>query len=151
MQRRRVRRSRVAELTARMPRPAGVGRSTARLVTIGLIILSLWLLASFVGQVITSARMDRAITDEHARVTALQDENQRLTTAVAQAQSDAYVEQVARDQFGLAREGDTVLLPVLPEATAAPPEAATPAPEAAAESPSEPNWHGWLRAFFPAD
>jgi hypothetical protein len=70
-----------------------------------------------------------------------------LKDQVAFAESPAYAEQVAREQLGFAREGDTVVLPTLPEhkpaaAVAAPIPLAAPAPEA--------NWRGWVRALFPA-
>jgi hypothetical protein len=107
-----------------------------RLVALVLVALSLWLLVNFVGQVVISARMDRQIADRHAA----------LKDRVAFAESPAFAEQIAREQLGYTREGDTVILPTLPErkpapASSAPPPVPAPAPQ--------PNWRGWLRAFFP--
>ena len=128
--------------------PFGVGRSGARLIALALVLLSLWLLMNFVGQVIASAQMDRQIAEQQAQIARSQAENEALKRRLAFAESPAYVEQIAREQLGYAREGDTVVLPTLPERSSAPAPAA-PAPLVG--QPAEPNWHGWLRAFFPED
>jgi cell division protein FtsB len=125
-----------------------MGRSGARLVALVLVALSLWLLANFVGQVIVSARMDRQIADKQAELAKAEAELAPLKDRVTFAESPAYAEQIAREQLGFAREGDTVVLPTLPErkpdlAIAAPAPLPAPAPQ--------PNWRGWLRAFSPAD
>jgi cell division protein FtsB len=124
-----------------------MGRSGARLVALVLVALSLWLLANFVGQVIASARMDRQIVEKQAELAKAEAELESLKDQVAFAESPAYAEQVAREQLGFAREGDTVILPTLPErklapAITAPVPLPAPAPQA--------NWRGWVRALFPA-
>jgi cell division protein FtsB len=124
-----------------------MGRSGARLVALVLVVLSLWLLANFVGQVVASARMDRQILDKQAELAKAESELVSLKDQVAFAESPAYAEQVAREQLGFAREGDTVILPTLPErkpalAAAIPVPLPAPAPQ--------PNWRGWVRAFLPA-
>ena len=73
-------------------------------------------------------------------------QNERLATAVALATSPAYAEQIAREQLGYAREGDTVILPSFPQVTPTvlhPTTAPLPSPTAQA------NWRGWVGAFFP--
>ena len=55
--------SRTDSTSAVAAMPFGMGRSGARLVALVLVVLSLWLLANFIGQVIASARMDRQIVD----------------------------------------------------------------------------------------
>jgi cell division protein FtsB len=129
-----------------LPRPAGLGRSGARLIALGLVALSLWLLASFVGQVITSAQMERRKEDLRAEIAQLEAGNAILKDRVAYAESPVYAERIAREQLGDAREGDTVILPTFPEQTAVP---AAPSPVPLSIAPPAPNWHGWLRAFFP--
>jgi cell division protein FtsB len=124
-----------------------MGRSGARLVVVALVALSLWLLANFVGQVIASARMDRQIVEKQAELAKAEAELASLKDRVAFAESPAYAEQVAREQLGFARAGDTVILPTLPDrkpvlAAAAPIPLPAPAPQ--------PNWRGWVRALFPA-
>jgi cell division protein FtsB len=128
--------------------PFGVGRSGARLIALVLVILALWLLANFVGQVIASARMDRQIAEKQAEMAQIAAENQALKDRLVFAESPAFAEQIAREQLGYAREGDTVVLPTLPERSAAFAPAA-PAPLQA--PPPEPNWRGWMRALFTLD
>ena len=128
------------------PTPFGMGRSGARLVALVLVALSLWLLANFVSQVVASARMDRQIAEKQAAMAKAEADLASLKDQVAFAESPAYAEQVAREQLGFAREGDTVILPTLPErkpalAAAAPVPLPPPAPL--------PNWRGWMRALFP--
>jgi cell division protein FtsB len=128
--------------------PFGMGRSGARLVALVLALLSLWLLVNFVGQVVASARMDRQIADKEAELAKAEAELAPLKDRVAFTESPAYAEQIAREQLGFAREGDTVILPTLPErkpalADTAPAPLPPPAPQS--------NWRGWLRALFPPE
>jgi cell division protein FtsB len=149
MRRRRPRRS-IAQNSGAFPFPrsTGLGRSGVRLLIIALVLLSLWLLAMFVGQVITSAQQDRGIANLQTEIASVETENQQLTTAVARVDSPAYAEQIGREQFGYARDGDTVLLPILSQATPTP-ASATPVP---LPTPvPETNWHRWAQAFFPAE
>lgn len=65
------------------------------------------------------ARMEREVARLQAQVEA-------LSTAAAEAETDAYVERVAREQLDMARPGDQVFVPV---------PAPSPVPEPAAEPP----------------
>ncbi|HEU5011869.1 MAG TPA: septum formation initiator family protein [Roseiflexaceae bacterium] len=141
-----MRRSGQALVASWVSQGADWGRSGLVLVTIGLVLLSLLLLGNFVNQVILSAQMDRQRDQVQAEIAQIQDENQQLSTSVAMAQSADYAEQVAREQLGYARQGDVVVVPVLPQATPQSVEA-TPVPVAVAQP--EPNWQGWLHSFFP--
>ena len=124
----------------------GLGRSGARLVTLGLVALSFWLLASFVGQVITSAQMERRKEELQAENAQLEAQNAFLKDRVAYVESPVYAERIAREQLGYAREGDTVILPTFPEQTAVP---AAPSPAPLPTPTPTANWRGWLHAFFP--
>jgi cell division protein FtsB len=146
MPRRRAIRTERPALAARLPIPRGLGHSGARLVTLALIGLSLWLLSSFVGQVITGAQMDRRAAELQGEIGQLEAERNQLATQVAYAESPAYAEKIAREQLGYARDGDTVVLPTLPEATPTP---AVPTPAPIAAPPREANWRAWLHALFP--
>jgi len=126
--------------------PTFLGRSGVRVITIGLVALSLWLLASFVSQVITSAQMERRKDDLRAEIAQLEAENTALKDQVAFAESPVYAERAAREQLGYAREGDSVILPTFPQSTVAP---AIPTPVSAITPTAEPNWRGWARALFP--
>ena len=122
---------------------SGMSRS-GRFVVLVLVALSLWLLVNFVGQVVVAARMDRQIAERQAENTQIEAENEALAERMRFAESPAYAEQIAREQLGYAREGDTVILPTLPERKAAPISTA-PAPLPA--PPKQSNWRGWLHAF----
>jgi cell division protein FtsB len=145
--RRRPPRARTDSTDALAAMPFGMGRSGARLVALVLVALSLWLLANFVGQVIASARMDRQIVEKQAEMAKSEAELASLKDQVAFAESPAYAEQVAREQLGFAREGDTVVLPTLPERKAA---LAVAVPVPLPAPPPQSNWRGWVRALFPA-
>ena len=129
-------------------RPPQLGRSGVRIITIGLVVLSLWTLSGFVGQLLTSAQMQRSQAEVRAQNAQLATENATLATQVADAQSPAYAERILREQRGYARQGDTVILPSFPQTTPAPAQAAaTPAPTAV----PVPNWQRWGAALFPPD
>jgi cell division protein FtsB len=114
--------------------------------TLGLVALSLSLLASFVGQVITSAQMERRKDELRGEIAQLEAENAALKDRVAFAESPVYAERAAREQLGYAREGDTVILPTFPQSTAVP---AMPSAVSPISPTTEPNWRGWARALFP--
>lgn len=144
--RRRARRTDAAASGRAPLHPARLGRSGVRLVTLGLVALSLWLLANFVGQVISSSQMERRRAELQAENARMEAENTLLKDRIAYAESPVYAERIAREQLGYAREGDTVILPTFPEATE-PPVAPTPAP--LPTSIPESNWRGWVGALFP--
>jgi cell division protein FtsB len=80
------------------------------------------------------ARMEREVARLQAQVEA-------LSTAAAEAETDAYVERVAREQLDMARPGDQVFVPV-------PAPSPLPEPEAAAPPPAPSVWDrllDWLR------
>lgn len=109
-------------------------------------VLSLWMLASFVGQVLTSAQLERRRDALKAEIARIEAENAALAAEVAYAESPAYAERIAREQLGYAREGDTVILPTFPDVTPTP-AAPTPAPLPTAAPRS--NLQGWAAALFP--
>lgn len=128
--------------------PARFGRSGVRILTVVLIVLSLWTLSGFVSQVLTSAQMQRNQAEVRAQNAQLATENAQLATQVADSQSPAYAERILREQRGYAREGDTVLLPSFPQVTATP---EPPPSQAAPTAVPAPNWQRWFVALFPAD
>lgn len=115
--------------------------------TVVLIVLSLWLLVGIVDQVITGTRQERLIAAREQEIATIEAQNEALGTAVAYATSPAYAEQVAREQLGYAKEGDTVVLPSFPQFTPTP--EASPTPAALPTPVTQPNWQGWIGAFFP--
>jgi cell division protein FtsB len=115
------------------------------LATLAMALLTLSLLFNFTQQVIQSANLEAERAELEAEVAELRAENARMEAAAEHAESDAYVERIARERLGYAREGDIVILaqrPPEPETPAASDEPAalpTPAPL--------PNWQGWWDAF----
>lgn len=123
-----------------------VRQSGAIAVSAVMLVISCWMLFGIVGQVITGAQLERQRTDAQAEVARIELENARLNGEVEFAESPAYAEQVAREQLGMARDGDTVILPTFPDATPTP-VAPTPAP---LPMPTpQPNWRLWQQALFP--
>jgi cell division protein FtsB len=120
-----------------------------------LIVLSGVLLVNFVRMTWIEHQINQASQRQLAINEAQRQRNVQLEGEAAFRESDVYAEQAAREQLGMAREGETVLLPtvVLPAPTPAPadesPELApTPAP-ATIDPDHLPNYQLWWRALFP--
>lgn len=123
-----------------------LSRSGAQLVAIGMVVLSLWMLASFIGQIITSSQIERRRDARLAEIAQLESQIAGLEADVAYAESPAYVDRIAREQLGYAREGDTVVLPTFPDVTPAP---VAPTSEPLPAPAPRTNLGGWLSALFP--
>jgi cell division protein FtsB len=121
--------------------------SGIHLVTLTLGVLTLSLLYNFTNQVIQSARLEAQRIELEESVAQLEAENFRLQGAVEYAESDAHVERMARERLNYAREGDMVVLPLIPVPTPVAPTAAEDTTEARPKPTPEPNWHGWWGAF----
>lgn len=147
MRRRRPQPQGLASATPPPAGPARLGRSGVRLLTFALIGLSIWTLAGFVGQVLTSAQTQRTQAEVRAENAQIATENAVLATQVAEAESPAYAERILREQRGYARPGDTVILPSFPLTT---PTAAQPTSIPVPTSVPAPNWRRWYDALFPA-
>ncbi|MGQ9547825.1 MAG: FtsB family cell division protein [Roseiflexus sp.] len=123
------------------------GRVGMHILTLAMVVVSLWMMASFVGQIMTGAQLEQrreALLAENARIEAT---NRALLDQVEYAESPAYTEQIAREQLGLAAEGDTVILPTFEDrpannATPTPVPLPTPAPQL--------NWRAWIHALSAA-
>lgn len=124
------------------------GRSALSLALGALMLVFIGLLvANFIGQIMQSASLEARRAELEAEVAQMRDANATLSGAVAFTESDVYIERVAREQLGYAREGDIVILPRLipPDTPAEPAPAEPPAPQ----PPPIPNWRLWWRALFP--
>lgn len=107
------------------------------------------LAANFIGQIMQSASLEARRAELEAEVALMRADNATLKGAVEFTESDVYIERVAREQLGYAREGDVVILPrlILPEAA---PEVAPEAASASLPPPAPANWRLWWQALFPA-
>ncbi len=124
------------------------GNAGVHVLTLVLVVLSLWMLASFVGQIMTGAQLEQrraALVAENARLEAT---NRALLDQVEYAESPAYAEQIAREQLGLAAEGDTVVLPTFEDRPA---REATPTPIALPAPTPQLNWRAWVQALTAGD
>ena len=144
--RRRPRRAGAAPAAPALAGLSRLGRPGVHLLTLVLLALSLWSLAGFVGQIITSAQMERRKEELRANNAEYATEIAALSTSAAQAESPAHAEQILREQLGYAREGDTVILPTFPQVT---PTAARPAEQPEPTQVPDPNWRRWVNALFP--
>jgi cell division protein FtsB len=130
-----------------LPGLSRLGRPGVHVLALILLGLSVWSLAGFVGQVITSAQMERRAGELRAENTRIAAENAALATAVVESESPAHAEQILREQLGYAEEGDTVILPTFPQLT---PTAVQPTEQPAPTEVPVPNWRRWGEALFPS-
>ena len=123
-----------------------------------LLLLAGGLMVGFVRMTWTQHQINQASERQRAENEAQQARNAALKGEAEFRESDVYAEQAAREQLGMAREGDIVLKPTLlsqaasPAPTPAPAPSVPPAPAAAPiDDGSPPNHQRWWQAFFPAN
>ncbi len=139
-------------ISARVLQRVGVS-----LVLIVMLFLAGSLLLGFVQRAWQEHQLNRAIERQSAQNAQQRDRNNRLKGAAEFAESDVAAEQAARERLGMAREGETVLLPtvVLPPsptpAPAAVPIEVAALPESGELARIEPNVVRWMHAIFPSN
>ena len=115
------------------------------------------LLLGFVQRAWQEHQLNRAIERQSAQNAQQRERNNRLKGAAEFAESDVAAEQTARERLGMAREGETVLLPTVvlpPSATPAPavaPIDVAALPESGELARSHPNAVRWMHAVFPSN
>lgn len=134
--------------------PQTLARWGTRLVLLALLAVACGLMVGFVRMTwtrhqLTQTRLAQAAINEEQRA-----RNAALKGEAEYRESDVYAEQAAREQLGMAREGETVLLPtVVAPAAPQPQTAPTPGPATAvlvlAQAEPMPNYQRWWRALFP--
>ena len=131
-------------------------RWVGRLVLLTLGVLAIGLLVGFVRMTWAEHKINQESAQQEAANEAQKQRNAALKGEAEFRESGMYAEQAAREQLGMARDGETVLLPtvVLPAASqpAPPPPAANAAaPEImlVSTSASAPNYQRWWQALFP--
>lgn len=85
-----------------------------------------------------SSRLKEAAED----VSRAQIKNEELKRKLSEIKSPKFVEEIARDKLGLAKEGETIV--IIPEAKIK----EILGTSEASEEPRLPNWLGWLKLFF---
>jgi cell division protein FtsB len=122
---------------------------------------------SYTGRVLTKIRVDNAVVAQEGRNLTAMERSVELDGRLTYVQSDAYIEEKARGEFGMAQPGDkkVVILPqpntngtsAAPSPLVSPPQPAptTVRPAGPVPSPNLPDlslpvWRQWL-ALFRAD
>jgi len=117
--------------------------------TIIIVVVGALFLFNFVNQVIRQAQLEQMLETIHANGEKLKAENRDLRRQVLFYESNDYAEQVAREQLGYARLGDTVILPTYPDRvvtdTAILGKTATVSDTVVVTPVPEPNWMRWWR------
>ncbi|MFZ5595714.1 MAG: FtsB family cell division protein [Bacillota bacterium] len=90
-------------------------RPGSRLLTVIAVFLLLYLLVSFVAHFNRLYALQSDISQIEQEVNDLKAKNEDLRKELKQVQSDAYVEQVAREKLGLVKSGETMIVPVQKE------------------------------------
>jgi len=145
---RRPRHTDSARAASSIPVLSRLGRPGVHLLTFILLALALRSMIGFIGQVITSAQMERRKEELRAENAQLATEIATLAADVIEAESPAYAERILREQRGYARDGDTVVLPTFPQVTPTP---IRPTEQPVPTSVPEPNWRRWATALFPPE
>ncbi len=129
----------------------GLVKWGAWLVLLLLASLACMLLLSFARMTWMERQINQALRQQRAANEALRIQIEQLKAEAEYRESDAYVEQAAREQLGMAREGETVLLPTVVIPASPTPVPMTKAAPPTAASATLPNYQRWWRAFFPED
>jgi cell division protein FtsB len=130
-------------------RQSPIKRNSIHFIIAVLVVLTASLLVSFIHQIIRSSQLEAQRNELATEVAALHAETDRLQAAVEHVESDVYVEQVAREQLGYARQDDTVVFPRFVAPSPMPEHVTPPEQIAVAEPPPHsPNWKRWWQALF---
>ncbi len=95
--------------------PSLFGQKRVSPATLIILVLGTFFLYSFVNQLIRQAQLEQFRAEIRANVARLKSENASLQQSVDFVESNDYAEQIAREQLGYARTGDTVLMPTFPD------------------------------------
>lgn len=110
--------------------------------TLIILVIGVYLVAGLARQVWTTIQNSQRLNLAQDRLKVVDDENTRLGQEIKKLSSDQYVEEQARNQLGLAKPGETVV--VLPN------DQNNKHQEPAKLKPTSdlPNWYLWWRLFF---
>jgi cell division protein FtsB len=122
-----------------------------RLVFAALCVVVVFLSISFVRMAWREHEINQIIAQQTALNEAQRERNAALNAEATYRESDAYAELAAREQLGMAREGETVLLPtmVTPPLAQPSPQADAQAVPSASNTEPQPNYRRWWHALFP--
>ena len=126
-------------------------RAGVTFLLLALLVLAGGLLVGFVRMAWQEHQINRAIDQQRSQNAQQVERNRRLHGQAEYAESDVAAEQAARERLGMAREGETVLLPtvVLPATPTVVPLDAPKRIRSAPEIRVDSNAERWFRALFP--
>ena len=110
----------------------------SRLTNLIILILGLFLIVNLTRSIYSLLKAGDKLKEEEKKVAELKYQNDELKNKLSEVQSPSFLEKMAREKLGLAKEGETVvILPsILPQNPKLNPE------EKLA------NWQKWWRLFF---
>ena len=123
-----------------------LGRNQRRVAILVLLLVCVYFIVIFGDQAARANRLEAEIDQQRASIAAIRAENAELAVRAEQMNSpayNAYVEQVARRDLGLARPGETVV--IVPRQAAVPRATVEPLPEPEIRRQ---NWQLWIDAIF---
>jgi cell division protein FtsB len=129
---------------------AGIGQLSGVQITFAMIIaFGLILAINFSTRIAAGQPLVETYVQMQTEVAALQQEQATLIARRDYSQSDTYVEQWARGEGKMIRDGEVLVVPVpaVPGATAATPQP-TPSVQVQTTSPELENWMLWWALFF---
>lgn len=110
----------------------------------GLLVIAVFLSFSLVRNIASYAKANQALKKEEALITELEKEVSALEGQVKLVNTQDFVEKVARDKLGLAKEGEIVV--VLPEDEVL--ARLSPQIPDSEDFLPEPNWKRWVKLFL---
>lgn len=109
----------------------------SRLISLIILAIGLFLIVNLTRSIWQLLRAGDRIKQAEEQVAQIRLKNDELKKRLAEVQSPAYLEKIAREKLGLAKEGEVVVIlpPYQP-----------PSPPAGGEN--LPNWEKWWKLFF---
>ena len=105
----------------------------------------LYLGVAAVGKAVQIYRLDQEERQIRGEIEELKARNEALQKQVEYLKSEAYVEKVAREELNLIKKGETAVIVLSPEGSAA---TAEKRPSENKESRQQPNWQRWWQFLF---
>ncbi len=109
-----------------------------KLINLIILILGLFLIVNLTRSIWELLGAGDRIKEAEEKVAQLRLKNDELKKRFSEVQSPAYLEKIAREKLGLAKEGEVVVI--------LPPYQPAPAPQESQEN--LPNWQKWWNLFF---
>lgn len=117
-----------------------------RLKNIIILVIGLFLIVNLTRSISGLLGAGDRIKETENQVAQLRLKNDELKKKLSEVQSPAYLEKIAREKLGLAKEGEVVV--ILPQNSSAPFDDAQDQSSGQATEENIPNWQRWLRLFF---